>query len=73
MLQGLTVMYIVCLDVTPVVSIAHVSWPVYRIAGPVSANLASKVLKQRPGTVQKAKDVYLALCELEQAETVVVS
>ena len=49
------------------------SWPVCRIAGPVSASLASKVLKQRPGTVQKAKDVYLALCELEQAETVVVS
>ena len=35
--------------------------------------LASKVLKQRPGTVQRAKDVYLMFCELEQAESVVVS
>ena len=34
--------------------------------------LASKVLKQRPGTVQRAKDVYLMFCELEQAESVVV-
>lgn len=45
---------------------------VRRIAAPVSATLATKVLKQRPGTVQKAKDVYLAFCELEQADTVVV-
>lgn len=43
-----------------------------RIAGPISATLAAKVLKQRPGTVQRAKDVYLAFCELEQADTVVV-
>lgn len=43
-----------------------------RIAAPVSATLATKVLKQRPGTVQRAKDVYLSLCELEQADTVVV-
>ena len=42
------------------------------IAGPVCIALASKVLKQRPGTVQRAKDVYLMFCELEQAETVVV-
>lgn len=45
----------------------------YRIAGPVCNTLASKVLKQRPGTVQRAKDVYLMFCELEQAEAVVVS
>lgn len=43
-----------------------------RIAGPICATLASKVLKQRPGTVQRAKDVYLAFCELEQADVVVV-
>ena len=43
-----------------------------RIAAPVSAILATKVLKQRPGTVQRAKDVYLCFCELEQADTVVV-
>ncbi len=43
-----------------------------RIAAPVSATLATKVLKQRPGTVQRAKDVYLSFCELEQADTVVV-
>lgn len=47
-------------------------WVSCRIAGPISSTLASKVLKQRPGTVQRAKDVYLALCELEQADTVVV-
>ena len=45
----------------------------HRIAGPVCNALASKVLKQRPGTVQRAKDVYLMFCELEQAESVVVS
>ena len=43
-----------------------------RIAGPTCATLASKVLKQRPGTVQRAKDVYLTFCELEQADAVVV-
>ena len=43
-----------------------------RIAAPVSAILATKVLKQRPGTVQRAKDVYLSFCELEQADTIVV-
>ncbi|KAL0039701.1 hypothetical protein WJX77_005628 [Trebouxia sp. C0004] len=42
-----------------------------RIAAPVSAILATKVFKQRPGTVQRAKDVYLIFCELEQADTVV--
>ncbi|KAL0028272.1 hypothetical protein WJX79_006476 [Trebouxia sp. C0005] len=42
-----------------------------RIAAPVSAILATKVLKQRPGTVQRAKDVYLSFCELEQADTIV--
>ncbi|KAL3133794.1 hypothetical protein ABBQ32_008271 [Trebouxia sp. C0010 RCD-2024] len=44
-----------------------------RIAGPICSTLASKVLKQRPGTVQRAKDVYIAFCELEQADTVVES
>ena len=73
MLLGVTGMYNLRLPVMIVASAADMSWPVCRIAGPVSASLASKVLKQRPGTVQKAKDVYLALCELEQAESVVVS
>ena len=45
---------------------------VCRIAGPVCSGLASKVLKQRPGTVQRAKDVCLEFCELEQGEAVVV-
>ena len=46
---------------------------VCRIAGPVCSGLASKVLKQRPGTIQRAKDVCLEFCELEQGEAVVVS
>ena len=45
---------------------------VCRIAGPVCSNLAGKVLKQRPGTIQRAKDVCLEFCELEQGEAVVV-
>ena len=46
---------------------------VCRIAGPVCSGLASKVLKQRPGTIQRAKDVCLEFCELEQGEAVVVA
>ena len=35
--------------------------------------MASKVLKQRPGTVKRASDAFLLFVELEQAEAVLVS
>ena len=44
-----------------------------RIAEPVCKAMASKDLKQRPGTVKRVADACLALVELEQAEAVLVS
>ena len=35
--------------------------------------MATKVLKQRPGTVKRASDAFLLFVELEQAEAVLVS
>ncbi|KAK9814323.1 hypothetical protein WJX72_004049 [[Myrmecia] bisecta] len=42
-----------------------------KIAPPVCSALVSKVLKQRPGTVKRAGDVFLGFMELEQADVAV--
>ena len=44
-----------------------------RIAAPTCYNIATKVLKGRPGTVKKATDVMLAFVEWEQVDEVLVS
>lgn len=43
-----------------------------RIAEPVCKAMATKDLKQRPGTVKRVADACLAFVELEQAEAVLV-
>ncbi len=44
-----------------------------RLAGHLCSAIAKQNLKQRPGIIRKSTDVCLALIELEQAETVLVS
>lgn len=43
-----------------------------RIAEAVCGKIATKVLKQRPNTVQRGSDILLTMIELGQAENVVV-
>lgn len=55
---------------------AHPHWLLCnacRLAGHLCSAIAKQNLKQRPGIVRKSTDVCLALIELEQAETVLVS
>ena len=44
-----------------------------RISGPTCYNIATKVLKGRPGTVKRASDVFLMFVEWEQVDEVLVS
>ena len=44
-----------------------------RMAESVCKAMATKVLKQRPGTVKRASDAFLLFVELEQAEVVLVT
>ena len=43
-----------------------------RISGPTCFNIATKVLKGRPGTVKRAADVFLMFVEWEQVDEVLV-
>ena len=43
-----------------------------RFAEPACKNLATKDLKQRPGTVKRVADVFALFVELEQADAVLV-